>query len=80
MFTVVTASKFCITDRTRGYLFTEWRFRVGLSSWIFELDFRVGLLSSTITNIDIDIDYIINCISCFKITNNCVIFFVTLYV
>ena len=28
-----------------GYLFTEWGFRVGLSSWIFELDFRVGLSS-----------------------------------
>ena len=43
-----------------------------------ELDSRVGFSSSTITNIDIDIDYIINCISCL-ITNNCVIFFVTLY-
>ena len=52
----------------------ELDFRVGLSSWIFELDSRVGFLSSTITNIDIDIDYIINCISCL-ITNNCVIFF-----
>ena len=77
----------------------ELDFRVGLSSWTFELDFRVGFSSSTfklefrigvsswtfefgsrvelsipITNIDIDIDYIINCISCL-ITNNCVIFF-----
>ena len=25
-----------------GYLFTEWGFRVGLSSWILELDFRIG--------------------------------------
>ena len=74
---------------SRGYLFTEWGFRVGLSSWTFELDFRVGFsswifeldfrvglsswtfefgsrvgLSIPITNIDIDIDYIINCISC----------------
>ena len=54
----------------------ELDFRVGLSSWIFELGSRVGFSSSTITNIDID--YIINCISCL-ITNNCVIFFVTLY-
>ena len=57
----------------RGYLFTEWGFRVGLSveldfrvgfrvgfsSWTFELDFRVGFSSSTFTNIDIDSDYII---------------------
>ena len=49
-------------------------FRVGFSSWTFELDFRVGFSSSTITNIDIDIDYIINCIS-YLITNNCVGFF-----
>ena len=54
-------------------------YRVAISSWTFELDFRVGLLSSTITNIDIDIDYIINCISCFKITNNCVILFLLLF-
>ena len=59
---------------SRGYLFTEWRFRVGFSSWSFELNFRVGFstwtfefgsrvgLSIPITNIDID--YIINCISC----------------
>ena len=60
-------------DKLRGYLFTEWGFRVGLSSWTFELDFRVGFSSSTTANIDVDIDYIINCISCL-ITNNCVIF------
>ena len=74
---------------SRGYLFTEWGFRVGFSSWTFELDFRVGFsswtfeldfrvglssldlvgLSIPITNIDIDIDYIINCISCLITTN-----------
>ena len=52
----------------------ELHFRVGFSSWTFELDFRVGFSSSTITNIDIDIDSIIYCISRL-ITNNCVIFF-----
>ena len=31
------------TENYRGYLFTQWGFRVGL----FELDFRVGLSSWT---------------------------------
>ena len=49
---------------------------MGISSWTFELDFRVGLSSWIFEfelDIDIDIDCIINCISCL-ITNNCEIF------
>ena len=54
----------------------ELDFRVGFSSWTFELDFRVGFSSLTITNIDNDTDYIINYMFNYKQLCD---FFVTLY-